>query len=83
MQTTTVTSIQILRELKQLPPHKLQEVLDFARFLRQRTVVTTGMGLRKVQPQVKLMDFAGTLHSPTTFGSDPAELQLAMRHEWD
>lgn len=77
-----ITSVHILRELRYLPPNKMQEVLDFIRFLRQ-PVVKTAIGSVTTQQSRKLLDFAGTLKNSPNFNDTPLAIQERLRSEWD
>ena len=72
----------ILRELRYLPPNKMQEVLDFIRFLRQPVVKTT-VRSASTQSTRKLLDFAGTLTNSPNFNGSPLNTQEQLRREWD
>lgn len=67
---------QVQQQVKQLPPEKQREVLDFAAFLRQR--------LADVQPTQP-----GSLRQHPAFGSwrkrqiDALQYEQDLRAEWD
>lgn len=77
-----ITNTHILRELRQLPPNKVQEVWDFIRFLRQQRAPVATRQPSLAQPR-KLLDFAGTLKDSANFNGNPLHAQDAMRREWD
>lgn len=72
----------ILRELRYLPPNKMQEVLNFIRFLNQPPAKTVIRSVSTHQPR-KLLDFAGTLKNSANFNDSPLAIQARLRREWD
>ena len=68
---------QIQNQLRQLPPEKQSEVLDFVSFLRQRLTVTPQSAKQR------------SLRQHTAFGSwrgrnvDALNYQHILRAEWD
>lgn len=78
----TITNAHILRELRYLPSNKMQEVLDFVRFLR-RPLVKSSMRSVNVSSSNKLLDFAGILKDSPNFNDSPLSVQEKMRCDWD
>lgn len=64
-----ITQTTIVRELRTLLPHQLQEVLDFVRFLRQKRGATA-TPTYKNKAKKSLMDFAGQLKDSPNFNTD-------------
>ncbi|MEN9434500.1 MAG: hypothetical protein RLZZ422_2089 [Pseudomonadota bacterium] len=77
-----ITQHNIVRELRTLPPHQLQEVLDFVRFIRKKPTVI-GNTTPKAPPKPKyLLEFAGHLKDSPNFNQDPLVIQQELRSEW-
>ena len=73
-----MTMVEKLYELgSKLPPPALAELLDFAEFLRQKSVP-----LKSAQ-RISLASLEGGLEESTTFAHSPVEIQEKMRREWD
>ncbi len=73
-----MTTVERLCEVgSKLPPPALAELLDFAEFLRQKSV----------QPQVAqrtpLSELGGGLEDSATFAGSPLEIQEKIPREWD
>lgn len=78
---SAIINTHILRELRQLPHNKRQEVLDFILFLRQQPAPVLKRQPSVAQPR-KLLDFAGTLKNSVNFNGNPLHIQDVMRSEW-
>ena len=73
-----MTMVEQLYEVgSKLPAPALAELLDFAEFLRQKSVP-----LKSAQP-MSLASLRGGLEESTTFAGSPVEIQEKMRREWD
>ena len=73
-----MTMVEKLYEVgSKLPPPALAELLDFAEFLRQKSLPPQS-GQR-----VSLAELGGGLEDSATFAGSPLELQEKMRREWD
>ena len=73
-----MTMVEQLYEVgSKLPPPALAELLDFAEFLRQKSLPPQS-GQR-----VSLAELGGGLEDSATFAGSPLELQEKMRREWD
>ncbi len=67
---------QLERRLKQLPPEKQNEVLDFAEFLRQRLASTPSAEQRPLRQHPAFGSWRGR-------NIDALEYQHKLREEWD
>ena len=73
-----MTMVEKLYEVgSKLPPPALAELLDFAEYLRQKSV-SPQSALR-----LPLAELGGGLEDSVTFAGSPLELQEKMRREWD
>lgn len=73
-----MTMVEQLYEVgSKLPPPALAELLDFAEFLRQRTLPPQSA------QQMSLAELGGGLEDSATFQGSPLALQEEMRREWD
>ena len=60
-----------------LPPPALAELLDFAEFLRQKSMSSS------LAPNLSLTELKGGLEDSLTFVGTPMEIQEKMRREWE
>ena len=73
-----MTMVEQLYEVgSKLPAPALAELLDFAEFLRQKSLPPQSGKL------VSLAELGGGLEDSATFAGSPVELQEKMRREWD
>ena len=73
-----MTMVEQLYEVgSKLPAPALAELLDFAEFLRQKSLPPQAGKL------VSLAELGGGLEDSATFAGSPLELQEKMRREWD
>ena len=73
-----MTMVEQLYEVgSKLPPPALAELLDFAEFLRQKSLPPQSA------QRVSLAELGGGLEDSATFAGSPLELQEKMRREWD
>ena len=68
---------QLYQVGSKLPPPALAELLDFAEFLRQKSLPPQSA------QRVSLAELGGGLEDSATFAGSPLELQEKMRREWD
>ena len=72
-----MTMVEQLYEVgSKLPAPALAELLDFAEFLRQKSLPP------KSGQRVSLAELGGGLEDSATFAGSPLELQQKMRCEW-
>lgn len=73
-----LTTAEKLREItRSLPEPLLNEVLDFAEFLRAKRGVPAN-----AESSVHLSSLSGGLESSDAFKADPLTIQRQMRDEW-
>ena len=73
-----MTMVEKLYEVgSKLPPPALAELLDFAEFLRQKSMPP------KSAQGMSLASLGGGLEDSATFAGSPVEIQEKMRCEWD
>ena len=73
-----MTMVEKLYEVgSKLPPPALAELLDFAEFLRQKSVPPQSA------QRTPLAELGGGLEDSATFAGSPAKIQEKMRREWD
>ena len=73
-----MTMVEQLYEVgSKLPAPALAELLDFAEFLRQKSLPP------KSGQRVSLAELGGGLEDSATFAGSHLELQEKMRREWD
>jgi hypothetical protein len=71
------TTEKLYKAVQDLPEPVIEEILDFAEFLRGK------MLLRQAQSNDALLnDLIGGLESSVTFAGDPLEIQKRLRDEW-
>lgn len=76
---TAMTTIERLYKTAQiLPEPAIAELLDFAEFLREKTIHR-----HTNSNEVLLVDLIGGLENSATFAGDPLEIQKQLRDEWN
>ena len=71
------TTEKLYKAVQDLPESVIEEILDFAEFLRGK------MLHRQAQSNdVQLNDLIGGLENSATFVGDPLEIQKRLRNEW-
>jgi len=72
------TTEKLYSALQDLPEPAIEEILDFAEFLRGK------MMHRQTHSNTELLnDLIGGLENSTTFAGDPLEIQKRLRNEWE
>lgn len=71
------TTEKLYKAVQDLPEPAIEELLDFAEFLREKTIH------RSANTNDKLLDdLIGGLESSATFAGDPLDIQKRLRDEW-
>ena len=71
------TAELVYEKLKDAPPSRAQEVLNFLEFLEAKDAKIAPQGERTIS------EFFGVLKGTGAFEGDPVEIQRKMRAEWD
>ena len=71
------TSERLYQAVQDLPEPAIAELLDFAEFLREKTIHGYAH-----PSDVLLVDLMGGLESSATFAGDPLAIQEQLRDEW-
>ena len=72
------TTEKLNRAVQDLPEPVIEEILDFAEFLRGK------MMHRQAHSNAELLnDLIGGLENSATFAGDPLEIQKRLRNEWE
>jgi hypothetical protein len=72
------TTEKLYKAVQDLPEPVIEEILDFAEFLRGKMV------RKQTQPNTALLnDLIGGLENSATFAGDPLEIQKRLRNEWE
>jgi hypothetical protein len=72
------TTEKLYKAVQGLPESEMAELLDFAKFLRLKTVQTPPNSGDEL-----LIALKGGLENSATFGGDPLEIQKRLRDEWN
>jgi hypothetical protein len=74
------TAELVYEKLKDAPPARAQEVLNFLEFLESKQVATATV---PATGERTFAEFIGVLKDSKVFEGDPVEIQRKMRAEWD
>lgn len=81
------TADLVYEKLKDAPPARAQEVLNFLEFLEAKQAAANPVIGVATKPAARIEDFFGILKDSGVFAGDPVEIQRQMREDreldWD